>query len=381
MASAKKFPVLTLTGPRQSGKTTLAKNCFPKLPYVSLEAPDIRRHATEDPRDFLYQYRHGAVIDEAQHAADLFSYLQVHVDETKLNGRFVLTGSQNFLLLEKISQSLAGRVAIHHLLPLTLKELTSYQPIKSDYLSYIQNGFYPRLYDQNIAATDWIPHYLDTYVERDVRQLVNVRDTNLFHNFLRLCAGRVGQLLNLNALGNDLGVDQTTIKRWMNVLESSFIVFRLPPYHRNIKKRLIKSAKLYFYDTAVPCQLLGIRSAEDLVSHFARGPLFENFIIADLLKKNFHSGRRADASFYRDSNGNEIDYLEEAGTVMIAHEIKSARTVNSSMVGYLPKAPTLFSEHQVLSKVIYGGNSPSRVRGIDVKPWTMLADPQNDRST
>ena len=299
---AKKFPVVAITGPRQSGKTTLAKALFSDLPYVSLEDPDTRQYAIQDPRDFLQQYDQGAVIDEAQHAPDLFSYLQTHVDKSQENGRFILTGSQNFLLLEKINQSLAGRVAINKLLPLSLHELQTNKIALTTPEESIFRGFYPRLYtDKTLLPTEWYPNYIQTYLERDVRQIKNILDLSQFQLFLKMCASRVGQLLNLSSLANDCGINHNTAKSWIGLLEASYIIFLQRPYYQNFSKRLVKMPKLYFYDTGVACSLLGIREVEQVNTHFAKGALFENLIILELLKHRYNQGLENNLYFWRDN--------------------------------------------------------------------------------
>ena len=274
IALARKFQVITLTGPRQSGKTTLVRAAFPALPYTSLEEPDIRQFALTDPRGFLSNYPNGAILDEIQNVPELFSYIQGIVDNNS-EIQFILTGSSNFLLMEKISQTLAGRTAVLHLLPFSLKEL---EPSTWHYENLIFKGQYPRIYDRTLAPTDFYPSYIQTYVERDVRLVTNIGNTNSFIQFTRLCAGRIGQLLNYSSLANDAGISPNTAKAWLSILESSYILYRLQPYHRNFNKRLVKSPKLYFYDTGLACSLLGIRDEDQVSLHYLKGSLFENLI-------------------------------------------------------------------------------------------------------
>ncbi|HEY5123311.1 MAG TPA: ATP-binding protein, partial [Ignavibacteria bacterium] len=326
---SEKIPILTITGPRQSGKTTLARNVFPKYRYISLENPDNLDFALSDPKGFLNTYGQKIIIDEAQYAPNLFSYIQTTVDEKKINGSYILTGSQNFLLHEKISQSLAGRVIIFNLLPFSYDELrnTKYKINKLSEL--IVKGFYPRIYDSGLNSSDWYPSYIQTYLERDVRQIINVGDINTFRNFLRICAGRSGQVLNLSSIGNDLGISYQTVKKWLSVLEQSYIVYFLQPYYKNFNKRIIKSPKLYFYDTGLVCSLLGINSPESYELHFLKGNIFETFVISEFLKNKFNTGSNNELYFWRDSNGNEIDCIISHGLNLKAIEIKSGETIKS----------------------------------------------------
>ncbi|MEM7657458.1 MAG: ATP-binding protein, partial [Bacteroidota bacterium] len=284
LQAAKQMPVISITGPRQSGKTTLCKSIFPNHLYMNLEDPEMRSFALEDPKGFLAQTDQEMVIDEAQYAPILFSYIQTIVDEQKKNGAFVLSGSQNFLLMENITQSLAGRVAIFHLLPLSLAELQRSAYSLTDPWEIIFRGGYPRLYDQQVEENLFFPGYIQTYLERDLRQLQQVSSLQQFQLFTRILAGRIGQLFNQSAIANETGLSHPTVKKWLSLLQTSFIAFSLPPYFRNFNKQLIKSPKLYFYDTGLACYLLGIRSAQELANHYAKGALFENFVIVEMLK-------------------------------------------------------------------------------------------------
>lgn len=323
---AGQFKAVAVVGPRQSGKTTLVRMAFPDKAYVSLENPDTRRFAIEDPRGFIASYPDGAILDEIQRTPDLFSYLQQVLDENKGKGRFIITGSNNFLLQENISQSLAGRVGYLYLLPLSINELPTF---KFSVNEQIHKGFYPAMYEQE-GQTDVSKYYLNyirTYIERDVRLIRNVTDLYAFERFLRLCAGRTGQLLNMNSLAVETGVDNKTIGAWLSVLEASFVVFRLQPYHRNYNKRIVKMPKLYFYDTGVASALLGIENPDQLALHPFRGGLFENMVVIDFLKSRYNRGKPNNLYFWRDSLGTEIDLLVEKANSILPIEIKSGQTI------------------------------------------------------
>lgn len=327
---AGKMPVISITGPRQSGKTTLARMCFPEYNYVNLENPDMYEAAKDDPRLFLSQFKKGIIIDEVQRLPSLFSYIQTISDERNKPGEFILTGSENFLLSEKISQSLAGRVFVSHLLPLSISELERADLVKTEDMdATLFHGFYPRIHKMDIEPEMFFPSYIHTYVERDVRQIVNVSNLFLFQKFLRIAAGRVGQLINYNNIANEVGVDLKTVKSWFSILESSFIVFFLPPHFENFSKRIIKTPKLYFHDIGLACSLLGIRKKEELTSHWSKGALFENMIIADLMKGFLNQGKRPSLYFWRDSAGNEVDCLIDTGSEIKCVEIKSGTTISS----------------------------------------------------
>ncbi len=330
---ARKFPVVGLLGPRQSGKTTLAKELFPKKPYVSFENQDTVHLATQDPRLFLSAYKNGAVFDEIQRAPQLLSYLQEIVDNhSKKVGLFIITGSQNLLLLEAVSQTLAGRIAFIYLLPFSLSELASTPYIKQSLESHLWKGGYPRLYQQRIAASDYYPNYLLTYVERDVRQIKNISNLGLFQRFLKVCATRVGQQINYSSIGNDCGIDQKTVLNWLGILEASFIAFRLQPFYKNLGKRLLQMPKLYFYDTGLCCSLLEIENEKQLTNHPLRGSLFENLVILELLKSRLNRGLRSNLFYWKDRTGNEIDILldQSAGTIPV--EIKLAATFHQGFL-------------------------------------------------
>ena len=348
---AQKFQVITLTGPRQSGKTTLVRAAFSALPYVSLEEPDIRQVALTDPRGFLSNYPTGAILDEIQNAPELFSYIQRLVDDNR-QVQFILTGSSNFLLMEKISQTLAGRTAVLHLLPFSFNEL---EPLAEQYESLIFKGQYPRIYDRDISPTDFYPSYIQTYVERDVRLMKNIGDINTFIQFTRLCAGRIGQLLNHASLANDAGISPNTAKSWLSILESSFILYRLQPYYRNFNKRLVKSPKLYFYDTGVACSLLGIREEDQVRLHYMKGSLFENLIINEFIKRNFNRGENRQPYFWQDNHGNEIDCLLVNGERVTPIEVKSGKTMSTSYFDNLKYWRPLAVLPEDEGYVVYGG--------------------------
>jgi len=349
-----KFPVITVTGPRQSGKTTLIKEVFKNLPYVSLENPDDRAFALEDPRGFLNNYPKGAIFDEVQRVPQLFSYIQGLVDADP-SIKFILSGSQNFLLSEQISQSLAGRVGILKLLPFSMFELKAANSLSETFEDVAYKGFYPRIFDQNIDPEDFYPNYLQTYVERDVRQLSQVGNLNTFTTFLKLCAGRAGQLLNMSELSNEAGVSVNTIKSWVNILETSYIVFRLYSHHKNYNKRLTKMPKLYFYDTGLLSYLLGIKKSSQIKIHFAKGAIFENLVIGELMKRHLHIGKEPNLYFWRDNKGKEIDLIIDDGEFITPIEIKSGSTKRSDYFNGLDYWNKISENDPVKSFVIYGG--------------------------
>ncbi len=365
---AQKFQVITLTGPRQSGKTTLVRAAFSSLPYVSLEEPDIRQIALTDPRGFLSNYPAGAVLDEIQNAPELFSYIQRIVDENR-QVQFILTGSSNFLLMEKISQTLAGRTAVLHLLPFSFDEL---EPLAEQYESLIFKGQYPRIYDRDIAPTDFYPSYIQTYVERDVRLMKNIGDINAFIQFTRLCAGRIGQLLNYASLASDAGISPNTAKSWLSVLESSYILYRLQPYHRNFNKRLVKSPKLYFYDTGVACSLLGIREDDQVQLHYMKGSLFENLIINEFIKRNFNRGENRQPYFWQDNHGKEIDCLLVDGERVTPIEVKSGKTMSTSYFDNLKYWRSLADLPDDRGYVVYGGDQSMQTSAGALISWRNL---------
>ena len=366
------YPVVTITGPRQSGKTTMARMTFPDRPYVNLEHPLIRQFAEEDPVAFLDQYPDGAVIDEIQRVPGLLSYIQVIVDEKGKNSLFVLTGSQQFELMREISQSLAGRTALLRLLPLSFQELApDFAPGVDEALF---RGFYPRIYDQGIEPFQAYGDYFSTYVERDLRQLVKVKNLSLFQRFVQLCAGRCGQLLNLSSLANDTGISQSTAREWLTVLEASYIVLLLQPFFANIGKRLIKSPKMYFYDVGLACWLCGIEEEKQVTRHPLRGNFFENMVVMEALKYRYNRGRRNNLYFYRDSNGNEVDLVYTRGGQLLPIEIKAGKTVSNSFFTGVKRFCKLFQDQTPWPGiVVYGGEKEQRRRDVTVLPCQDLA--------
>lgn len=374
MRSAESLPVVTVVGPRQSGKTTLVREMFSDKPYRSMEDPDVRAFAAEDPRGFLEGLRDGAVLDEIQRLPDLLSYLQGMVDDDPRPGRFILTGSQHFLMMEKVSQSLAGRTAILTLLPLSLRELQAVGTEPAELEAVMQRGFYPRLHERPLDPYRVLRDYFATYVERDVRQLLKVHDLLVFERFTRLCAGRVGQLLNLSSLAADAGISQTTAREWITLLEASFVLFRMPPWFANIGKRLIKTPKLYFHDVGLAAYLCGIEEPAHLMSHPLRGSFFENLVVSELLKRRFNQGRDNRLMFFRDSGGLEADVLYPLGPKLLPIEIKSGRTLQNEWFSAAKKVAGLSAEFMDSSMVVYGGREVQhRTNGTACGLWQMAA--------
>lgn len=367
MEYTRQYPVVTITGPRQSGKTTLCKALFPDRPYVSLETLDERSFAISDPRGFLERFDSGVVIDEVQRVPDLLSYIQVYSDERNSPGFYILTGSQNFLLMEKIAQSLAGRTALVTLLPFTLSEAYQQRQISS-LQEVIYTGFYPRIFDQNLNPSEALSFYVSTYVERDLRQLLSVRDLSQFETFLKLCAGRTGQLVNLSSLGNDAGVSHNTARQWLSILETSYIIKLLRPYYRNLGKRLVKAPKLYFLDSGLAAFLLSISENEQLESHPLKGALFETFVVSELLKMRFNRGKPDNQFFFRDHRGREVDVILDYGMETEAVEIKSGKTVSLDFFGSLRYFADLHGRVRK-SYLIYGGTDSYTQKEVEVVSW------------
>lgn len=368
----KGFPIVTVTGPRQSGKTTLAQTIFAGKPYVSLEDPDLRQLALDDPRAFLGRFPDGGVLDEVQRAPQLMSYLQSRVDADGRMGLFLLTGSQQFELMSGITQSLAGRTAFVELLPFSVAELRAAGRLPSGLDGILFTGGYPPIHDRRLKPSAWLAAYVTAYVERDVRQFVKVQDLETFQRFVRLCAGRCGQILNLSSLAADCGITHNTAKAWISVLEASYVLFLLRPHHANFNKRLVKSPKLYFYDCGLLCWLLGIRQVDQLAVHPLRGGIFESFAIVELLKTGLNRGERPTLHFWRDSNGNEVDVIADVGSRMLPIEIKSGQTLNRDFFAGLERWRALAGELAATPALIYGGSGSLVHRGIDVHGWDDL---------
>lgn len=366
-----KYPVVTLTGPRQSGKSTLLCNTFSNYAYVSLEDPDMRDFAATDPRNFIATYPDKTIIDEAQRVPQLFSYLQTHIDREGREGMYLLAGSHNFLLMESVNQSLAGRTAVMKLLPFSTEELRNGGAMPSSIDELIFNGAYPRLYDKRIKPTDFYPYYIQTYVERDVRLLKNIGDLSRFTRFIKLCAGRIGQLLNLSSLANECAISVSTATAWLSVLEASYICYLLKPDFNNFAKRLVKTPKLYFYDTGLACSLLDIRTSEQVSTHFLRGGLFENLVINEFIKRGYNIGNAPQLTFWRDSTGNEIDLLKTEGTEQWAYEIKSGATFSKDYFKGLKKWVALSHTPTERCKVIYAGSQLMRTQHGTLMPFGM----------
>jgi len=366
MRFAGQYPVVTISGPRQSGKTTLCRKVFADKKYVSLENPDTRQFAREDPRGFLAGLPGGAVLDEIQHAPDLLSYIQTIVDADTHHGQFILTGSQQFEVPNAINQSLAGRTAILKLLPLSMEEL---QAVRAEFTTdlLLLTGFYPRIWKDGLEPSQALAGYLETYVERDIRQLISIKDLSLFQRFVTLCAGRVGQLLNFNSLAADTGVSHQTARNWLTLLEASYIVFRLPPYFANISKRLIKSSKLYFYDVGLAAHLLGLENTRHVSRDPLRGNLFENMVVMEALKYRLHRGMRSNLHFYRDSNGNEVDLLLSLGPDLYPVEIKAGMTINRDFFRGLDYFAGIFPL-PLGRGLVYGGDQTQQRTGTTVCP-------------
>ncbi len=367
---AANFKSVAVTGPRQSGKTTLSKSLFPEKAYLSLENPDVRRFALEDTRGFLLRYQSGAIFDEVQRVPELFSYLQEILDDSTEPGRFILTGSNNFLLQQNISQSLAGRVAFLNLLPFSTEELFETGD-SLDENQLIFKGLYPPIYEPGIPPEDWFPNYLRTYIDRDVRQIKNITDLIVFERFIRLLAGRNGQELNLTSLAVDTGVDTKTVQSWIGILESSFIIYLLRPHYKNFNKTLIKRPKVYFYDTGLVCSLLGISNAEQVALHPLRGALFESLVVTELVKQRTNAGKPVNLYYWRDKTGHEVDVVIDNGLSLVPIEIKAGKTVNNEFFGnitYWSKLSGATSGY-----IAYAGNQiEERSNGITVLNWFEL---------
>ncbi len=352
---AKKYPILALTGPRQSGKTTFLRSEFPEYSYVNLENLDNRNFALQDPNGFLKQFNDFVIFDEVQRVPELFSYLQSKVDEERIMGKYILSGSQNFHLMRNITQSLAGRVALFKLLPFDFSEMEQAGWLHEDYAVNLQRGFYPAIYDRDIPTKSFYSNYVQTYVERDLSELIQVKDLKMFRNFIALCAARAGQLLNLNALANECSISQPTAKSWISVLETSYIVYQLQPYAANLNKRVTKSSKLYFYDTGLLCYLLKINDATGVKLSRHKGNLFENYVINEYLKQNYHKNLLYDFWFWRDAGGHEVDFIWQQSEMINLVEVKASETVMNKMFEELNHFEKLVPNLIETKSVIHSG--------------------------
>ena len=368
LEASRQYPVVTVTGPRQSGKTTLCQNAFPDKKYINLEAPDVRSYALEDPRGFLAELPDGAILDEIQRTPELPSYLQVIVDKNPTAGQFILTGSQQFELMDKVSQSLAGRTALLKLLPLSVQELNG-AGLLSPLYETMYRGFYPRLFNSKLNPTQILGEYFSTYVERDLRQLSVIQDLQKFERFVELCAGRVGQILNINNLASDSGISHSAARQWLDLLQASYIIFLLPPWFTNTRKRLVKSSKLYFYDVGLATWLLGIQEVKQLQRDPLYGSLFENMLVVDRLKNKLNRREDARLYFYRDNIGNEVDLLEPDGALIHAYEIKAGSTVSSDYFKGLKRFKKSFPDKFASGSVIYAGSEQQSRSDWQITPW------------
>ncbi len=374
------FPIVAITGPRQSGKTTLSQLVFKNKPYVSLEMPQELQWAQDDPIGFLDRFPLGAILDEIQLCPELFSHLQVRVDQSRIMGQYIITGSQQFALNAKISQSLAGRVANVSLLPFSLDELNQdptgpfFTPEPGQLDDLLWKGFYPPIYDRQINPLMWHTNYLRTYLERDLRQLQMVEDLSVFQRFMRLCAGRTGQLLNISSLASDCGMSATTIRRWLSILEASYVIKLVQPYHKNFRKRLVKSPKLFFLDSGLAAYLIGIENAAQISTHPLRGALFETFVFGELLKCRMNQGLENNLFFWRDNHGLEVDFLFEVGQNLVLVEAKSGATVTQSSFKGLNKFKALIEDEAVQSWLVYGGTDRGTRNENKLIPWYLLGE-------
>ncbi|MBU1055801.1 MAG: ATP-binding protein [Proteobacteria bacterium] len=375
---SKQYPIVSLTGPRQSGKTTLVKTVFPDWSYVSLEEPDIREFALTDPRGFIEAYPKHTIIDEVQRAPDLFSYIQTHVDHIGKPEVYVLTGSFNFGLMEGISQSLAGRVAVLELLPFSFSELNQADILPDTIEKVMFTGSYPRIYDMNLDPSEWYSNYVTTYLERDVRQVKNITDLSTFQRFLKMCASRSGQILNLSALGNDCGITHNTAKSWLSILQAGYIIYLLKPHYKNFNKRLIKSSKLYFFDSGLLSYLLNISSAEALNTHASRGNIFETWIVSELLKARTNKGLKENLYFWRDNTGHEIDCIIDKGDKLLPLEIKSGKTVAKDFFNGLNYYALISKDAHIEPTLVYAGLSDQPRKEANILSWKSFGNRVDD---
>jgi len=365
------FPIIAILGPRQSGKTTLSKKIFADYEYISLEDIDHREFAGNDPRGFLKRYETDVIFDEIQRVPSLMSYLQTHVDKIKKNGKIIITGSHNFLLLEQITQSLAGRVGITKLLPFSCRELFTF---KKNLSEIIFNGAYPRIYDQNIRPEVFYKNYIETYIEKDIRQIKQVSKLDVFMKFIRILAGRTGQELNTLSIGEECGVSHNTVKDWISILEASFLVYKLKPYHRNYNKRLVKNPKIYFTDTGLVCSLLGIRKVEDIDYHYLKGNIFETLIVGEFIKYNYNFGERYELYFWRDNHSKEIDLITDFGEKQYGIEIKSGSTIQEKYFEGLNYWSKITGKELHDMYLIYAGEDNAVRNGMNIISWNNIYD-------
>jgi len=370
----KQFPILALFGPRQSGKTTLVRTLFPHYKYINLESFEEQEFIQADPKGFMNRLKkeEGIILDEVQKTPSILSYLQLEVDEDQRPGRFILTGSQNILLNQQLSQTLAGRVALLTLLPFSIEELRMAEKLPTTAFEAIFQGFYPRIYERHLDPVVFIESYMRTYVERDVRDIKHIGSLTEFQKFMRLCAGRIGQLLNLSSLATEAGISFATVKAWLSVLEASYIIFLLQPHHVNFNKRLVKMPKLYFYDTALACNLLRVVNANDVYDHYLRGGLFESMVISDFLKKRYHRCLPPNVYFWRDKVGNEVDTILEEGKILAPVEIKSSSTLNSEMFDGLVKWSEIAKSSTKKGILVYAGNEAQDRSSGRALSWQQL---------
>lgn len=365
-----KYPIIALTGPRQSGKTTLLKEMFSDYRYVSLENPDIRSFAENDPNSFLKHYDKYVIFDEVQRVPHLFSYIQSIVDDSRIMGQFILSGSQNFHLMQSITQSLAGRVAIFRLFPFDFQELKSAGLLHNEYMAHLLKGFYPAIYDRNIKAADFYPNYIETYIQRDVSELIAIHDMSLFRKFLALCATRAGQILNMSSLAKECGISSPTVRSWLSALENSYVLFMMQPYYKNFSKRVTKSPKLYFYDTGLLCNLLRINDVSQINNETIKGALFENMIVSEYMKQKYHKNeRQMDLWYWRDSENNEVDLLIEKPQETEIIEIKATQTIMPDLFKGLNYYAALEKETKLTKTLVYGGSEPQKRSVAQVLPW------------
>jgi len=364
-----KYPIVAVTGPRQSGKTTLLRHSFPEFEYVNLENPDSRIFAAEDPNNFLKRYSSKVILDEIQRVPSLFSYIQTHVDEGRAMGQYILSGSQNFHLMQNITQSLAGRVAIFRLFPFDNQELSRNSLLNDSYVHCMVKGFYPAIYDRDIASRTFYSNYIQNYIQRDVTELIAIKDLRLFQNFLALCATRAGQILNINALAGECGVSQPTAKSWLSALENSYITFQLQPYYENFSKRVIKSPKLYFYDTGLLCYLLKLNNPDQLLLHPFKGSLFENMMVAEYVKRMYHTDQVEDVWYWRDSGGHEVDLIVQHGDVLEIVEFKATETIMPDLFKGLTYFETISKKINLKKMLVYAGNELQQRSVAEVLPW------------